>query len=61
MANKTTKKKEVKLTKEQEELMKVHKKYRGKQNSPQARAIRRKLRAKGVKISRMGHHAGLHD
>lgn len=58
---KVVKEKKVKLTKEQGSLMITHKKFRGKQNCPQARAIRRKLRSLGIKISRMGHHAGLHD
>lgn len=42
-------------------LDELHHKYRGKQHDKEAMSIRRKLRRKGVYLSHLGHHGGLHD
>lgn len=58
---KTVKKDNMKADKLTKELIKLHHTYRGKQRSPEAKQLRRKLRKLGYYLSQNGHHSGLHD
>ena len=53
--------KESQLKGEAKTLIKEHHRYRGKQRLGKGRAVRRRLRKMGIRISTFGHHAGLHD